>query len=219
VAEAKLANVIEIEGKIATELKAVDSAVEQRLRLGAQRAAAVANLVALHAKFQGALEPLVDDAGFDLVTASEDLTAKNKEAIAGLVESGVGALQALLTLRADANLAAGLLAQAANVDDSALIQPIRERFSAVAAAIERSLGGMHELPEYGRLREASEALIALGSGADNIFEAGPKSFGQPARHASRWSPSEREWRRPRSRHIELCLRNLPQWWTTPVSTS
>src|SRR6516164_5789098 len=69
VAEAKLANVIEIEGKIATELKALDSAVEQRLRLGAQRETAVANLVALHAKFQGALEPLVDDAGFDLVTA------------------------------------------------------------------------------------------------------------------------------------------------------
>ena len=38
VAEAELANLIEIEGKIATELKALDSAVEQRLRLGAQRA-------------------------------------------------------------------------------------------------------------------------------------------------------------------------------------
>ena len=155
VAEAKLANVIEIEGKIATELKALDSAVEQRLRLGAQRRTAVANLVALHAEFQGALEPLVDDAGFDLVTTSEDLAAKSKEAIAGLVESGVDALQAFLTLGADGNLAAGLLAQAASVDDPALIQPFRERFSAAAAAIERSLGGLRESPENGRLREAS----------------------------------------------------------------
>src|SRR5262249_56053969 len=74
-AEAKLANVIEIEGKIATGLKALDSAVEQRLRLGAQRETVVANVGAVHAKFQGVLEPLVDDAGFELVTTSEDLTA------------------------------------------------------------------------------------------------------------------------------------------------
>ena len=35
-AEARLANLIEIEGKIATELKALNGAVEQRLRLSAQ---------------------------------------------------------------------------------------------------------------------------------------------------------------------------------------
>jgi phosphoglycerate-specific signal transduction histidine kinase len=69
VAKARLANLIEIEGKIPTELKALDGAVEQRLRTSAQREAAVAGLAALHAKFQEALEPLVDDAGFDLVAS------------------------------------------------------------------------------------------------------------------------------------------------------
>jgi class 3 adenylate cyclase/phosphoglycerate-specific signal transduction histidine kinase len=171
VAEAKLVNVIELEGRIATELKALDSAVERRLRLGVQRETSVANLAALHGKFQDVLEPLVDDAGFELVVTSEDLTTKNKEAIAGLVEWGVAALQALLTLRADGNLAAGLLAEAASVDDPALIQPLRERFSAAAAAIERSLRKLQESPENERLRGSSEALIALGSSADNIFEA------------------------------------------------
>jgi hypothetical protein len=169
--EAKVANVVDIEGKIATELQGLNSAVEQRLRLGAQREAAVAELAALHTKFQDALVPLVDDAGFDLVIASEELTAKSKQAIAGLIESGVDGLLALLTLRADGNLAAGLLAQAASVDDPALIQPFRERFSAAAAAVERNLGRLRDSPENERLRQASEALIALGSGADNIFEA------------------------------------------------
>ena len=170
-AEAKLANIIDIEGKIATELQALDSAVEQRLRLGAQRATAVAELAALHAKFQDVLVPLVDDAGFDLVITSEDLTTKSKEAIAGLIESGVDGLLALLTLRADGNLAAGLLAQAATVDDPALIQPLRERFSAAAAAVERNLGKLRDSPENERLRQAGEALITLESSADNIFEA------------------------------------------------
>ncbi len=171
VAEARLANLIEIEGKIATELNALNGAVRQRLRLSAQRETAVADLAVLHAKIQGVLEPLVDDAGFDLVTTSEEMTAKSTEAITGLVEGGVNALQALLTLRAEGNLAAGLLAEAAHVDDPAFIRTIRERFSAAAAAIERSLEALHQSPENERLREASEALIVLGGGADNVFEA------------------------------------------------
>jgi hypothetical protein len=153
VAEAKLANVFDIESKIATELRTLDSVVEQRLRLAAQRETTLANLAALHAKFQEILEPLVDDAGFDVVITSEELATQSKEAVAGLVESGVDALLALLTLRADGNLAAGLLAQAASVDDPALIQPFRERFSSAAAAMDRSLARLHESPESERLRK------------------------------------------------------------------
>jgi adenylate cyclase len=185
VAEATFANLIEIEGKIATELKALDGAVGQRLRLSAQRETAVADLAVLQAKFQDALEPLVDDAGFNLVITSEEVTAKSKEAITGLVEGGVNALQALLTLRAEGNLVAGLLGEAAHVDDPALIQPIRERFSAATAAIEKSLEALPQSPENERLRQTSEALIALGGGTDNVFEVRSQELRAPAetRHA------------------------------------
>jgi class 3 adenylate cyclase/phosphoglycerate-specific signal transduction histidine kinase len=176
VAAPRLANLIEIEGKIATELRALDGAVERRLRLSAQRETAIADLAVVHAKFQDVLEPLVDDAGFDLVTTSEEMTANSKEAITGLVEGGVNVLQALLTLRAEGNLAAGLLAEAARVDDPALIQPIRERFSAAAATIERNLQALLQSPQNERLRKASETLIALGGGADNVFEARLQEF-------------------------------------------
>ena len=171
VAEVRRSNLIEIEGKIATELRTLNGAVEKRLRLRAQRETAVAGLAVLQAKFQDVLEPVVDDAGFDLVTTSEEVTAKRKEAITGLIEGGVNALQALLTVRAEGNLAAGLLTEAAHVDDPALIQPIRERFSAAAATIERSLKALRQSPENDRLRRASAALIALGAGADNVFAA------------------------------------------------
>jgi class 3 adenylate cyclase/phosphoglycerate-specific signal transduction histidine kinase len=179
-AEAGLANLIEIEGKIATELKGLDGAVAQRLRLSAQRQTAVADLAVVETKFQNALEPLVDDASFNLVTTSEEVTAKSKEAITGLIEGGVNALQALLTLRADGNLAATLLGEAAHVDDPALIQPIRERFSAAAAAIEKSLEVLPQSPENRRLREASKALIALGRGVDNVFEVRSEELRAPA---------------------------------------
>jgi class 3 adenylate cyclase/phosphoglycerate-specific signal transduction histidine kinase len=169
VAEARVANLTEIEGNIATELKALDGAVAQRLRLSAQRETTVAELAVVQTKFQDVLAPLVDDAGFNLVTTSEDVTAKSKEAITGLVEGGVSTLQALLTLRSDGNLAARLLGEAAHVDDPALMQPIRERFSAAAAAIEKNLEALPQSAENGP-HEASEALIAFGRGADNVFE-------------------------------------------------
>jgi class 3 adenylate cyclase/phosphoglycerate-specific signal transduction histidine kinase len=170
VAEARFANLTEIEGNIATELRALDGAVARRLRLSAQRETAVAELAVVQTKFQDVLAPLVDDAGFNLVITSEDVTAKSKEAITGLIEGGVNILQALLTLRADGNLAAGLLGEAAHVDDPALMQPIRERFSAAAAAIEKNLEALPQSPENERPHEASEALIAFGRGADNVFE-------------------------------------------------
>lgn len=179
-AEARLANLIEIEGKIATELKALDGAVAQRLRLSAQRQTAVADLAVVETKFQNALEPLVDDASFNLVATSEEVTAKSKEAITGLIEGGVNALQALLTLRADGNLAASLMGEAAHVGDPALLQPIRERFSAAAAAIEKSIEALPQSPENKRLREASKALIALGRGVDNVFEVRSQELRAPA---------------------------------------
>ena len=179
-AEARFANLIEIEGNIATELKVLDGAVAQRLRLNAQRQTAVADLAVVETKFQNALEPLVDDASFNLVTTSEEVTAKSKEAITGLIEGGVNALQALLRLRADGNQAASLLGEAAHVDDPALIQPFRERFSAAAAAIEKSLEALPQSPENRRLREASKTLIALGRGVDNVFEVRSQELRAPA---------------------------------------
>jgi class 3 adenylate cyclase/phosphoglycerate-specific signal transduction histidine kinase len=179
-AEARFTNLIEIERKIAIELKALDGAVAQRLRLSAQRQTAVADLAVVESKLQNALEPLVDDASFNLVATSEELTAKSKDAITGLIEGGVNALQALLTLRADGNLAASLLGEAAHVDDPALIQPIRERFSAAAAAIEKSLEALPQSPENRRLREASKALIVVGRGVDNVFEVRSQELRAPA---------------------------------------
>ena len=176
VAESRFANLIEIEGKIATELNALGEAVERRLRLSAQKKTAVADLAVLQDKLQNVLDPLVDDAGFDLVITSEKVTAKSKEAINGLVEGGVNVLQALLTLRADGNQAAGLLVEAAYIDDPALMPPIHEQFSAAAAAIERNLEGLPQSVRNERLSQASEGLIALGSRADNLFETRLREF-------------------------------------------
>ena len=116
------------------------------------------------------LTPMVDDAGFDLVTMSEDVTAKSTDAITGLVLGGVRTLQVLLTLRADGNLAAGLLNEAANVPDPAALQPLRERFDAAASHAKKLLGQLSAPAAEGPLRSLTETLIGFGASTGNLFD-------------------------------------------------
>ena len=120
------------------------------------------------------------------------------------------ALQALLT-RAEGNLVAGLLAEAAHVDDAALIQPIHERFTAASATIKLSLQALDQLPKSERLRAASEALVALGGGADNVFAARSQELRAytDARQSLQAKRTElaRQWM-PRT---APCLRHWPRW--------
>jgi PAS domain S-box-containing protein len=159
-----------IEREITAKLKELNVAVEKRLRLEAQRQAAVRGLSTAHSSFLRALEPLVDDSAFDLVTRGEDVTAESTRAITDIVEGKVSRIDQLFTINAEGNLAAGLLAEAAHVSDPVLIQPIRERFLAAAATVDRSLRRLPGGPETTPLRERAEGLLALGAGPDNMFD-------------------------------------------------
>jgi len=159
-----------IEQRITAKLDELNVAVEKQLRLGEQRHVAVRNLSRAQASFLIALEPFVDDSVFHLVMRGEDVTAKSASAITGLVEGGVSKLDQLLTINAEANLAAGLLAEAAHVGDPVLIQPIRERFLAATATIDRNLRQLLGGPETTVLRERAKALLAFGAGSNNIFD-------------------------------------------------
>jgi len=148
------------------ELRAGATARET-LALRRQRMAEA--LKAAHGALLEILTPIVDDAAFDLVIDAEDVTAKNAEAITGLIDGGVTTLQALLALRAEGNLVAGLLAEAANTSDRALIQPLRERFIAAAAKIRAQLDGLSSAIDGGDITETADRLVAFGVGDDGIF--------------------------------------------------
>ena len=125
---------------------------------------------AAHRTLLETLAPMVDDAGFDLVTASEETTAKSKETITNLVEGGAKTLQLLLTLRAEDNLTTSLLDEAASVNDPSLLQPLQERFVAAANRTEKLLGELPSTVENRALKELTEGLIAFGTSAENVFE-------------------------------------------------
>jgi hypothetical protein len=124
---------------------------------------------AAHRALLEMLTPMVDDAGFNLVAESEEVTAKSTEAITGLVEGGVNTLQVLLTLRAEGYRAAGLRNEAAGLTDPSSLLPLQERF--VAAASPR--GSACAASRRGRRRCAQgphRLLIAFGTSAENVFD-------------------------------------------------
>ncbi|MCH8155238.1 MAG: PAS-domain containing protein, partial [Proteobacteria bacterium] len=159
------------------ELRAIASARET-LELKRERMAET--LKAAHGALLEILTPIVDDATFDLVIDAENVTAQTAEAITGLIDGGVTTLQVLLALRAEGNLAAGLLAEAANISDRASIQPIRERFISAAATIEQSLSQLPDKADSQEVREKLDRLIAFGVGDDGIFSIREQELSQIA---------------------------------------
>ncbi|MEE8504979.1 MAG: hypothetical protein V3S40_02030, partial [Kiloniellales bacterium] len=153
------AGLVEIQEEIARQLGGLNAAVKEQLRLKVQRETTSAEIAAAHGQLAEFLEPLVDDAVFNLVISGEGLTARSTEAITGLVEGGVNVLQVLLALRAEGNLAAGLLAEAANTSEHALLQPIRERFIAASNHIQEQLVQLPDETGNQELREKAERLI------------------------------------------------------------
>ena len=126
VPQERVADLADIEGQITLRLGQLDTAVKRRLESKARRETLVTDLAGADAKFLNVLEPLVDDAVFNLITNGEQVTKDSTKAINDLVEGGVSTLQQLLTINAEGNLMAGLLVEAAQVLDPNLIQPIRE---------------------------------------------------------------------------------------------
>ena len=163
-----------IERETTTKIKELNSAVENRLRLEIQRQSLMRGLASAHADFLIAIEPLIDDSVFNLVTRGEDVTAENTKATTDLVEGNVSKIDQLFTINAEGNLAAGLLTEAAHVSDPALVQPIRERFLSSAATLDRSLQLLPSGPRQRHSAGASNAcwLSAPGPITSSIFASG-----------------------------------------------
>jgi signal transduction histidine kinase/DNA-binding response OmpR family regulator/PAS domain-containing protein len=159
-----------IEDEITAKLGELNLAVERRLAARTRKAAAVAGLSAAHARFLEKLEPLVDDATFELVIPRDGKTTSKKEVIPTPIDAGVDALHVLLALRSEGNLAVGLLNEADGIVAASSLQPLRERFIAAVGHIEGMLTRLPEAAKAAGVTAAAEALVAFGRGDRNIFD-------------------------------------------------
>ena len=156
-------------GALYERLQVLDRAVQNRQKIAAERAVASQELSQAQIRFMDVLEPIVDDAVFDLVIGSETAGANQGVALSERVRMRTRVLNALQTARIELARAAGLVIEAAS--DSARTAPAtRAAFAAHMTALKRE---MQTIGESGfkddTLTEAVAAMDALGRGEDSVF--------------------------------------------------
>lgn len=163
-------------GEMRGNLDRLSAAVGQRLALRDQRTATATAIRATGDTLDKKLTPLIDDTNFTLVTGLQgatDGTSDTKviqQRLSDIADKQLGALQAMLDLRADTNLALGLLTDAANIPDKDLLPPVRDSFAAAAGRIGNALDALKATPGTAALAAPVADLLRYGSGAANIFD-------------------------------------------------
>ncbi len=157
-------------------LDQLSAAVGRRLALRDQRLAMAQAIRTAADSLGKKLAPVVDDANFTLVTGLQgvaDDTTDTKviqQRLSDIADQQLNALQAMLDLRADANLALGLLIEAANIPDKDLLPPVRDSFAAAAARIGKALDALKATPAASALAAPVGDLLRYGRDKANIFD-------------------------------------------------
>ena len=159
--------------ELGRNLAQLAAGVGQRLALRDQRSAVVRGIHATADKLDKAMAPLIDDAQFGVLTGLDSATDGTdpkviKRQVSDIADKQLGVLQALLDLRADTNLAIGLLTEGANIPEADLLPPVLDRFKAADGRINRSLAGLKGTPGAALAGLVGE-LLRHGSGSDSVF--------------------------------------------------
>ncbi len=163
--------------RILVNLDRLAQSVTERQSIAASRNALVASLRKSHQKLAEKLSPMADDAGFTL-TMGLQTAADNKDpaaiqkTLAALADNELTSLQAILDLRAEANLILGILVEAADLRSAELLPPVKDRFTATAGHLGKAAANIKD-PETTKL---VNELIKSGKDAGNIFELKQKEL-------------------------------------------
>jgi methyl-accepting chemotaxis protein len=156
---------------ILDNLVRLEKSVTERQAIAAARTARIAELRKIHRKLAEKLIPIADDVGFTLAMALETTADKQdvdaiRKTLLGLADNELGALQAVLALRAESNLLLGILVEAADLTSADLLPPVKDRFNAAVRHLGKAAAVLHDAETTKLVSE----LVAIGSGKDNIFD-------------------------------------------------
>ncbi|MEO9901401.1 HAMP domain-containing protein, partial [Nisaea sp.] len=142
---------------------------QETLDLKAKREALDAKLAELEELFKVKVEPVIDDATFNLAIGGDDLNANISKTINGLVNGDVARLQSMLQLAAEANLLAGLLNSGASAPDISALNVLSGRFSAAKGAVEAAIAVFKEKVDNDAIPELTAQIVSYGTGDNSVF--------------------------------------------------
>lgn len=147
--------------KLEGNLKALEKAISERTELRAKLETRLAELHKTHAQISEKLTPVVDDSYFEVIAAAEDVGKTGGKVIKSLINDGLKLLQAAVEMRAEANLATGLLTASALTSSPPMLALLEDRFTASAQRAQRLLKSLPDDPEFSALKTQILDLLKL----------------------------------------------------------
>jgi methyl-accepting chemotaxis protein len=142
---------------------------QETLDLKAKREALDAKLSELEELFKTKVEPVIDDATFNLAVGGDDLNANIRKTITGLVNGDVAKLQSMLQLAAEANLLAGLLNSGATAPDISALNVLSGRYNAAKGAVESAIAVFKERVDNDTIPQLAAQIVSYGAGEESVF--------------------------------------------------
>jgi diguanylate cyclase (GGDEF)-like protein/PAS domain S-box-containing protein len=141
-----------------------------------KRRALAVGAIAADRALREQLAPIVDDAGFELLSGLEALRDDHEHdtkphALASVSARQASDLQALADLRAEANRVIGILNQVSLAPNIDQLAPLRDQFAASADRAREAAVTLSDSEISNRLTGALEALLDFGAERDGIFDA------------------------------------------------
>ncbi len=164
--------------RILENLGRLADAVKDRQTVALNRAKQVAALRGAHQKIAEKLSPMADDAGFSLTIGLSSAADKEQDlgvirkTLSALADQELATLQAVLELRAEANLLLGILVEASDLPSLDLLPPVRDRFMATAGRIDKAVKVLKD-PDIAKL---FEAFVVFGKSDGNVFDLRKKEL-------------------------------------------
>ena len=155
---------------LTTTLERIEQSSSRRREIQGRLDAREAEIPMMTRQIDRILVPAIDDQQFFLATGLREMDDHPVPPAERTSYAEQVRYRDLLALHTQANLAARLLAEAAVLNDRALIQPLRERYNAALGSFERSFRSSesHEAPTR-MLDFEFERLKSLGQGSEGIF--------------------------------------------------
>jgi methyl-accepting chemotaxis protein len=168
--------------ELSTRLNELNTAVQERIVVGQQKAHHVASLRTAHEKFMQAIAPLVDETGFNLVIGLQSLAEKANaqdigRRVSELADKELASFEAMLRLVSEANQIAGILTEAAALPQLELLNPARDRYLASKARLTKALEAAEKIEANDARKAATAALLVFGEGKSDLFELRRRELG------------------------------------------
>ncbi len=159
-----------IQLELTSNLAELNLAVQQNLLLKTARETVVAELAEARANYIETLEPLIDRSAADVIASGQSAATQSTKSTAKLMSGTVTRMKLLLTIRAEANLAAGLMTEAAGVLKESILAQVQKRFTKSEKLIRESIRMVPVDADRTPLSEGATWLLDAGDGVENVFE-------------------------------------------------